>query len=146
MKQIITLLIAVFSMISAYADCSIYGFNVFPKGSTINQNSVFMIEGYHYSQSVIKGLNKEYPIYLKSGDKVVRLIVTETYVGSFKLTQAILRPETELEAGLEYTLMIDNLPDHDKLERNNIESGQYGAVTYKVLTKLDIDKPVVASI
>lgn len=145
MKQVLTLLIALFSMMSVYAKCGSFGLSAFPNGSTINQNAIFMIEGYADSQSIIKALNKEYPIYLKSGDKIVPLIVTETYVGSFNLTQAILKPENELEAGLEYTLVIDNLPQHDKLERRNTESGEYEAIKYKVLPTVDTDKPVVAS-
>lgn len=81
MKQIynglLPFITALFYSFSANADCAGSGLSIFPSGSTIKQNSIFVLEGYAQSQKVILGLNKAYPVYLKSGNQKINLIITE---------------------------------------------------------------------
>lgn len=139
------LIIGVLRTISLYSDCSSSGLSVFPNGSTIKQNSIFILDGYGESQSVILNLNKKHNIYLKSGEKKIKLIVTEICVGQFYLTQAVLKPETQLEAGLEYTMNIDSLPIYQSFKRYNNTTNLYEPVTFKVLAMKDKVKPLLSS-
>lgn len=103
-----------------------------------------MIEGFATSQKIITSLNKEYKIYLQSGNQKINLKVTETLIGDFQLTQAILKPEFPLEIGKEYILKIDNLPKYEtvnKFYNYNIASKP---IIYKVTSNVDIEKPIIA--
>lgn len=141
MKQFLAIIIALFCTATIYADCAWSGFWVFPNGPTIKQNSIFVLNGYAQSQEVILELNKKHNIYLKSGNKKIQLLVTETYVGQFDLTQAILKPETELEPGLEYTMHIDDLPKYQRFHKYNNTTQKNEPITYKVLAESDNEKP-----
>ena len=145
MKQLLALIIGLFSTAAAYADCAGNGLWLFPSGQSIKQNSIFVLTGYAESQHVIRGLNKKYPVYLKSGKKKIKLVVSEICVGQFYLTQAILKPETELEAGLEYIMHIDSLPKYESLTKYNRTTHKYEPLKYKVLTEKDTEKPQVSS-
>lgn len=144
-KPLLLLLIAVFCTAPTYADCAGTGLSVFPNGPVIRQNSIFMVEGYAESQNVILELNKKHNIYLKIGKKRVKLLVTEICVGQFFLTQAILKPETELEAGVEYTMHIDDLPEYERFNKYNNATHKYEQVKYKVIKGKDLDRPKISS-
>ena len=94
---------------------------------------------------MILGLNKKHNIYLKSGNKKINLLVTEICVGQFYLTQAVLKPETELEAGLEYTMFIDDLPKYESFRKYNKTTHKYEPVTYKVVAERDNEKPQLSA-
>lgn len=141
MKQLLAILIGLFYTATVYADCAGKGLWIFPSGQTIKQNSIFVLDGYAESQNVILGLNKKHNIYLKSGNKKIKLLVTEICVGQFYLTQAVLKPETELEAGLEYTMYIDSLSQYESFNKYNRTTHKYEPVTYKVVAEKDITKP-----
>lgn len=145
MKQILTIIIGLLCSATVYADCAGTGLWVFPSGQTIKQNSIFVLDGYAESQNVILGLNKKHNIYLKSGNKKIKLLVTEICVGQFYLTQAVLKPETELEAGLEYTMHIDSLPEYESFNKYNRTTHKYEPVTYKVVAEKDNEKPQLAT-
>lgn len=145
MKQLLVIITGVFLTISVYADCATHALWVFPNGKTIKQNSIFVLNGYFQSQQVILELNKKHPVYLKSGQKTIKLLVTEICVGQFMLTQAILKPETALEAGVEYTMYIDSLPMYNKFERFNDVTHKAEPVTFNVITENDTEAPEVAS-
>jgi hypothetical protein len=115
------------------------------KGQEIKQNSIFIIEGYSQSQNIILGLNKKHNIYLKSGSRKIKLLVTKILVGQFSLTQALLKPEFVLQAGLEYTMYIDNMPEYETLTNYNRKTYEHEVVKYKVLPENDIEKPRIAS-
>jgi len=146
MKQILTIIIGLLCSLSVYADCAGTGLSIFPSGQSIKQNSIFVLDGYAESQNVILGLNKKHNIYLKSGYKKIKLLVTEICVGQFYLTQAVLKPETELEAGLEYTMFIDSLPEYESFNKYNKTTHKYEPVTYKVIAEKDNDKPQLTTI
>ena len=145
MKKLLLIIIISFCTVNAYADCAGAGLWIFPGGKAIKQNSIFILDGYAESQNVILGLNKTYNIYLKSGEKKIKLMVTEIHVGQFYLTQAVLKPVTQLEAGLEYTMHIDNLPEYQKFDKYNSATQKYEPVTYKVIAEKDIEKPQLLS-
>jgi len=141
MKQLLSILIGFFCAATVYADCAGEGLSIFPSGQTIKRNSIFILDGYAESQKVIIGLNKKHNIYLKSGNKKIKLIVAEICVGQFYLTQAVLKPETELEVGLEYTMYIDNLPEYERFNKYNKKTQKYEQVTYNVVAEIDNKKP-----
>jgi hypothetical protein len=141
MRKLLSIIIGLFCAVSSYADCAGHGLWVFPSGQTIKQNSIFVLDGYAESQNVILGLNKKYNIYLKSGNKKVKLLITEVCIGQFYLTQAILKPETELEVGLEYTMYIGDLPKRENFNKYNNTTNKYELVTYKVVSEKDFEKP-----
>jgi hypothetical protein len=140
-KGLLPFITVLFYSVSAYADCAGNALSIFPSGSTIKQNSIFVLEGYEHSQKVILGLNKEYPVYLKSGNQKIKLIITELNVGQFRLTQAVLKPETELEVGLEYRMYIDHLPEYESFNKYNTTTDKYEPVIYKVAADRDTEKP-----
>ncbi len=106
-----------FSLLSLqlHADCSVDGLAVFPKASTISQNSHFILEGAWSTQELIEELNQKYPVYLSSrGGHQVKLKVLEQHKGLYRLTQALLMPEEKLIAGETYTLQINGLSKKDQ--------------------------------
>ena len=146
MKQILSILIGLLWTATVYAECAGTALWVFPSSQTIKQNTIFILDGYAESQNVILGLNKKHDIYLKSGNKKVKLIVTGIYTGQFYLTQALLKPETELVAGVEYTMFIDSLPEYDRFTRYNDKTKLYEPIKYKVVAGIDNDKPLLTSV
>jgi hypothetical protein len=146
MKRFLLLVIAVFSASSVMADCAGEGLFVFPSGGEIRQNGVFLLEGYAESRNIVYGLNTKYPAYLKSGDKKIRLTVKETHMGQFWVAQALLVPETELEAGRDYTLCIDGLPEYEQLGNYEYTTGKYVPYSYRAIEGTDTEMPVVSAI
>jgi len=122
-----------------FAECALSGIFVFPKGNTIRQNPVFVLDGFGFSEHTIEGLNKEYPVYLQSGDIKVPLIVKEIRKGEFEMTQALLASSETLIAGLQYTLRIDHMPSYDNLDRHS------GRGTWTVIAGMDTFAPVMNS-
>jgi len=145
MKTGLIILFALFLTSSAFADCEDTGIRVFPEGETLGQNSIIVLEGYAESQKIILGLNKKYPVYFKSGEKKVNLMVKEICIGQYYLTQALLTPETKLESGLEYTLCIDSLPNQEAFTRYNYKSNKLEFIKYKVVDRSDTDNPILLS-
>jgi hypothetical protein len=143
MKKLFTIIIGLFFTTTASAECASTGLWVFPNGQTIKQNSIFVLDGYAQSQNIILELNKKHNIYLKSENKKIKLLVTEICVGEFNLTQAVLKPETVLEAGLEYTMYIESLPANQRFKKYNKTTKKYEAVTFKVVTGMDTEKPLL---
>lgn len=141
MKQLLLVLIGLLCTAPVFADCIGSGFQVFPHGPTIRQNSIFVLEGYGGSQQVISRLNQTYSIYLKSGQKKVKLLVAEICVGQHQLTQAVLKPETALEAGRGYTMYIDDLPKNENVNPHQETTHRYDLATYMVIPETDLKKP-----
>lgn len=142
MKSILTIF-GILVNILIYSKCGSNGIDVFPTKTEINKNSIFLIEGFASSQKIITLLNKDYKIYLQSGNQKINLKVTETLVGDFQLTQAILKPEFPLEIGKEYILKIDNLPKYETLNKFYNYSFKSKPIIYKVTSNVDIEKPTI---
>ena len=142
MKKLLLLITITLSISRLGAICSMNSLTVFPVGMSIKQNTIFVIDGYAESQKIIKGLNDKFPIYLLGKNHKVKLNIKETLVGQFELTQALLVPETDLIVGMEYTLIIDNLPENELLVRWNSELNKSGPIVYKVTEGKDSIKPI----
>lgn len=129
--------------VNIYSKCASGGIYFWPNGNTIRQNSLIVIEGYAESQEIISALNKLYPVYLKSSKGKIPLKVKAVYTGEFRITQAILKPEKTLTAGMEYEFHIDNLPNREKsIDRYNDKTGKYEPVKWKVIEGVDKEKPI----
>jgi hypothetical protein len=108
-------LVTVLLSVESSASCASRAIRVWPSGITITVSPVFMIEGYMESRGVIRALNKKYPIYLISGNEIVKLEVTGIYEGAFRLTQALMKPVEKLTAGKKYELRIDSLDNYENI-------------------------------
>lgn len=146
MKIILTFIMSAFTIINLNAICAVNRLSAFPYGNTLKQNSIIIIEGYELSQVVVKGLNKQFPVYLVAGKQKIKLNVKEILISQYRLTQAILKPETNLKAGLSYTLVIDNLPQTESLNRWNKDLKQNEPIVYKVIDGTDTIKPTFNTI
>lgn len=142
MKNLLFLLLSLLSIGQITAKCANSGFNVFPMGSSISANSYIVLEGYAASQEIIIALNKEYPIYLLSGNEKIKLNIQEIKEGAFRLSQAVLIPEKALTEGKTYTLHIDKLPEGERLDRYNAESGDFEKISWTV-TVADKEQPIM---
>ncbi|MDF3025923.1 MAG: hypothetical protein K0S23_230 [Fluviicola sp.] len=140
-SSVIAFLIFICMGFKCSADCAGTGLYVFPNQKEIKKTSVFILDGYAESQHVINGLNKQFPIYLKSGGERISLVVEEIHVGQFFLTQALLKPERSLTPGKEYQLVIEHLPDYENLGNYNSKTQKYDAITYFVTDESDTEVP-----
>lgn len=146
MKQwmIWSFLISCLSTLSTQAECAWSGLYIFPSTQEIKQNSIFVLEGYGGSQEVISSLNDKHAIYLIGRNKPVKLIVKEVCVGRFELTQALLVPERTLDAGVTYTLQIDDLDSYESISKFNQYSYDRAPITYTVVQGQDTEKPILS--
>lgn len=143
MNKIFLIFFGLFFSITLHAECTMSGLSIFPHSGSISKNQIFVIEGYSMSQQTILGLNKKYSIYLKSGNKKIKLIVTELCIGQYNLTQVIVKPEELLEMGKEYTIIIDSLPKFERLHQINTLTKKYEPFKYTVKTDVDTQSPKV---
>ena len=142
MKQTSLILTFILLTVKAFADCAGTGIYFWPSGETIKQNPIIVIDGYAESQNVIVGLNKKYPIYLKAGVKKIKLTVKEILIGEFYLTQAVLTADHTLEAGKDYELFIDNLPEFERpLRKWNSRTKEYEKLKWTVVEGSDNISP-----
>ncbi|NUY79645.1 hypothetical protein HUK80_01960 [Flavobacterium sp. MAH-1] len=125
----------------SYADCSSNGIWVFPGKSQIQTNSVFVITGYANSQEIIKGFNDKFNIYLFDGIEKVNLVVRETNIGGFSLTQAILKPDGILKPNHSYRIIIENLPEYELIERYDPDGIRTYNPEYTVIDSNDSEPP-----
>lgn len=134
MKQTLLIISFILWTVKGFAYCLGYGISIWPSGATIKQNSVFIFNAYGRSQKVIYGLDKKYPIYLKSGDHKVRLTVQQIFRGEFGLTQALLKLEERLEVNKDYQLFIDNLAE----KKNRFGEVENELRKYDPITKKEV--------
>jgi hypothetical protein len=139
--SMITLLVFLSIGFKGFAKCGGSNLSVFPEKREIKKTSLFLLEGYAGSQLTIESLNTKFPIYLKSGDEKISLMVIETNKGLFQLTQALLKPEKPLTPGKEYQLIIDSLPKHEHLDRYNERTDEYEPIIYLALDEEDTAMP-----
>ncbi len=142
LKKIKWILLLTFIVLSkhSWCDCTNFGLEAYPSKCNITSNSIFMIEGYGFGQEIIHSLNHKYPVYLLSSKSKVRLLVQEICVSRYDLTQAILKPETPLLFGEDYTLKIDSVSIYEGIYRYNSQTQNYEVVKYKV----DLIKDTIA--
>lgn len=114
MKQLLLLFILISLHLNASANCALGNLQAFPKNQELNQGAMIVLEGYGMVQEIILGLNKKYPVYIKSGTHRVELEVVETCVGARRVAQIFLRPTAQLELGETYELGIDRLAKEEE--------------------------------
>ena len=116
MKKLNLLLIFLAIATNLMAKCGGSELSFFPFGEEITQNTIFMVEGYH-SKNIIDSLNKKYPIYLRSGNQKIKLMIFEKQIGQYGLSQVLLKPVELLKVGVEYEIVIENYPVNEPLKK-----------------------------
>ncbi|MFK8007003.1 MAG: hypothetical protein AB8H03_11550 [Saprospiraceae bacterium] len=138
MKKLLILVFVSFYGLSLFGNCGMSGIWVFPKGDEISKNSMFMIEGYAFSQKVINNLDGKYPAYLQAENHIIKLKVETIHEGEYGLTQAILKPEETLRIGEEYWLRIDSLGEG----MSKVGSYKNQKIKWLVKNEIDFKKPL----
>ncbi|MFT5820640.1 MAG: hypothetical protein ACI8ZM_001885 [Crocinitomix sp.] len=111
MKTLFSLLLICFASIQSFADCAGSGIYIWPATTTnISEMPLITVEGYYRDQEVVRKIGKEYNLYLKSANHVVRLIPMEILEGEMDLTQVVLKPVRALKANIEYELIATSIP------------------------------------
>lgn len=124
MKKIILLLILTFGFKTAYAECGMSGMEFYPEQKEISLNSMFIIQGYSFSQKTINSF-KERTIYLESENgELIELNLQNILKGQMSLTQAIFKPSKELKPYTTYFLKYA-----DQTENEGREMMQYNSKT-----------------
>jgi hypothetical protein len=143
MKKITLFLFLTLGINSAYADCFMCASNAmkfFPSTKEISLNSAFIIEGYAFSQGTINSF-KNRVIYLESKNgELVELNLQEILKGQMQLTQAILRPVSELKSNTTYFLKYSDQTEKEGREmfQYNRESKEREKVYWKTTEKKSI--------
>ena len=120
MKKLNLLLIFLAIATNLMAKCGGSELSFFPFGEEIMQNSIFMVEGVKY-ESIIDSLNKKYPIYLRSGNQKVKLVIFEKQIGQYGLSQVLLKPTELLKPNTEYEIVIENFPLKEPLGKKKTQ-------------------------
>ena len=138
MKNTLLILIFLFTCLQSHAECAMSGIIYFPEQRSISQNSMFIIEGYAYSQNVIHSFKADRKAYFVSQDgETIDLILQETLIGQMDLTQAIFKPAEQLKHNQRYFLKFSHLTDkenYEELTRYNPESKEHEPVSWHVTT------------
>jgi hypothetical protein len=96
--------------------CASSGLTFLPEKKEISLNSMFIIEGYAYSQKTINSF-KNRNVFLESTDgEKVELILQQILKGQMSLTQAIFKTKKELKPNTKYFLKFSNLTKNEKSE------------------------------
>jgi hypothetical protein len=141
MQKLLLLLILSISTIIAKAECVMGNVYCWPTKTTINRNSLFIIEFYGYSQKNVSEISKLNQLFLNSGNEKVHLKIVEVNKGEFELTQIILQPEKLLKSGLEYELIVGGLNKKGTISRQNPVTKKMENVKWLVNDKIDNEKP-----
>lgn len=121
-KQTLLLLSVISGTKSRFAKCSTSGMQFFPEQKEISLNSLFIIQGYSYSQKTINGF-KERIIYLESENgELIELKLQEILKGQMKLTQAIFCPASELKPNTSYFLKYSDQTEDEEREMMHYNS------------------------
>lgn len=139
MKNIILILLFTFGIKSAFADCSSSGMNFFPSTEEISLNSMFIIQGYVFSQKTINSF-KNRTIYLESENgELIVLELQELLKGQMQLTQAFFCPVSELKPNTTYTLKYSDQTENEGREMTKYNRGKKEKVYWKTTDKKSID-------
>lgn len=141
MKKIIFLLLLICGIKTAVADCSSNGMYFFPETKEISLNSMFIIEGYAFSQKTINSF-KERAIYLESENgELIELNLQEILKGQMELTQAIFCPVSELKPNTTYFLKYSDQTENEEREmmQYNREKKEREKVYWKTTDKKAIE-------
>jgi len=113
MKKMLLVLIVVLGIKSASADCASNGMQFFPEQKEISLNSMFIIQGYYYSEKTIHSF-KNRTVYLESENgELIKLNLQEILKGQMYLTQAIFKPSQKLKRNTTYFLKYADQTDNE---------------------------------
>jgi lipoprotein-anchoring transpeptidase ErfK/SrfK len=135
------LLVSLLFSAASFAKCAGAYLSVWPAPGKINQNPIFVLDGYAASMDVIYNLNKKYAVYLKSGNTKIKLEIRETLTGQYRIAQAILVPTENLQIGKEYELIIDDLPENEGVRMYDYTNNKKLAIKWKVVAGIDKEAP-----
>lgn len=141
MKKITLILLLTFGIKVAFADCSSSGMNFFPSTKEISLNSMFIIQGYAFSQKTINSF-KNRTIYLESENgELIELELQELLKGQMQLTQAFFCPVSELKPNTTYTLKYSDQTENEgrEMTQYNREKKEREKVYWKTTDKKSID-------
>ena len=141
MKNIILILLFTFGIKSAFADCSSSGMNFSPSTEEISLNSMFIIQGYAFSQKTINSF-KNRTIYLESENgELIVLELQELLKGQMQLTQAFFCPVSELKPNTTYTLKYSDQTENEgrEMTKYNREKKESEKVYWKTTNKKSAD-------
>ncbi len=133
-----------FISVQAKADCGASGISVFPEQEEIYENSIFTIEGYYFSQEMVKDLDSNYTAYLVSKTEKIKLNILNRYQGMMDLYKVLLKPADPLTLGEVYELKIEDEKGNSSTEvltRYNSVSKKYEKISWKVSKKADQKVP-----
>lgn len=142
MKHFFFIFLSTFLTFSASAKCMDNGIYLLSQSSSLHKNGLVILEFYGSSQSLVKDLNKKYPIYLKSKANKVELIPIEILKGDMKVTQVVLKPSSYLKPNEIYTLGIAHLTGN-KNQPSKTDGGL--PIRFKISRTTDLQKPVFIS-
>lgn len=146
MRGLIIIIIALGLYAHGWAECRYSGIYIISSGLTLNRNPIILIEFYHSSQSLVNNLNTKYPVYLKSKNNKISLIIKEILKGNFGTTQVVFQSSSLLTTNDSYKLVIENLPKYETID--GIFNGRYTDnknVIWKVSAQIDKDKPLLTT-
>ena len=141
MKKITLLLLLIFGIKTAFADCSSSGMYFYPETKEISLNSKFIIEGYAFSQKTINSF-KNRTIYLESENgELIELNLQEILKGQMELTQAIFCPVSELKPNTTYFLKYSDQTENEEREmmQYNREKKEREKVYWKTTDKKTLE-------
>ncbi len=95
------------------AECSDWHTHFYPSKNTLTPKGIIIFQGFGGANFIIRGLEKEYPIFLKSGNHKVKLKVKFVNEG-YGTLQAVLEPVETLKIGETYELVIENYEPKDE--------------------------------
>ncbi len=141
MKKTILLLLLTFGIKTASAECSMSGMTFYPEQKEISLNSMFIIQGYSFSQKTINSF-KERTIYLESENgELIKLNLQEILKSQMSLTQAIFKPSKELKPNTTYFLKYSDQTESEgrEMTQYNREKKEREKVYWKTTNKKTIE-------
>ena len=137
MRNLFVFVLLTIGVKSAFAECSMGAMFFFPEQKEISLNSMFIIQGYAFSQETINSF-KDRVIYLESENgELVELNLQEILKGQMHLTQAIFCPVSELKPNTTYFLKYSEQTEDegiDMMQYNN-EKKEREKVCWKTTDK-----------
>ncbi|OYQ46067.1 hypothetical protein [Flavobacterium aurantiibacter] len=143
MKTLHAILFVILIPFFSFADCFDGGLQVFPKGPIIPKNGIFLITGSGVNQELILQLSTLNQTFLIGENEKIKLVVVETLVGSYQLTQVLLKPERDLTPGKIYTLVIENVPAQFQPKKYDEITKKMCPITFEVTTDSDDVAPIL---
>lgn len=131
MKYIAAFVAFLFLSASLYAKCASSGIWVTGNNRLVFNKAIIVLEFYESSQLIAGKLNKDYPIYLESGNEKIPLQIKEILTGGYRITQVIAVLTQSPAEGRNYKLVIDRLKKDDaKPEQYNYDTHRNEPYTF----------------